>query len=293
MLEKISTCPICNNTEHTGYLVAKDHMLTNESFAISKCDACGFLFTSPRPDKNHINNYYNSDQYISHSDKISSVTDLIYNIVRKYTLYQKEKLIRKITEDKSVLDYGCGTGDFLHTCLKKGWKIYGFEPNNTAQRIAASKTGKEIYSSENDISQLSDISIITLWHVLEHIPDLNITLNLLKKQLSKKGKLIIAVPNHQAYDAHKYKEYWAAYDLPRHLYHFDQQTMKKLMEKHQLKINQILPMKFDSYYVSLLSEKYKNGSQKFVKSMITGYKSNIYAKKHNNNYSSLIYIISK
>lgn len=268
-------------------------MLTNESFAISRCNQCGFLFTNPRPDKNHLKNYYNSDQYISHSNKIRSVTDLIYNLVRKYTLFQKERLIRKYTVHKSILDYGCGTGDFLNTCLKKGWDIYGFEPNDAAQEIASLKTGKEIYSSENDISQLSNLSIITLWHVFEHIPDLNLTLNALKKILAKKGKLVIAVPNHQAYDAILYKEYWAAYDLPRHLYHFNQQTMKKLMEKHQLRINKILPMRFDSYYVSLLSEKYKNGSQNFVKSFITGYKSNVYAEKHNNNYSSLIYIISK
>lgn len=293
MFEKVTICPICNNTEYTGYLIAKDYMLTNESFAISKCNRCGFLFTNPRPDKNHLKDYYNSDQYISHSDKIRSVTDLVYNIIRKYTLVQKEKLIRKFTQHKSILDYGCGTGDFLNTCLKKGWDIYGFEPNDTAQKIAALKTGREMYSYENDISQLSNLSIITLWHVLEHIPDLNLTLSILKKLLSKKGKLVIAVPNHQAYDANLYKEYWAAYDLPRHLYHFDQNTMKKLMEKHQLRINQILPMKFDSYYVSLLSEKYKNGSQNFAKSFITGYKSNNYAKSHDNNYSSLIYIISK
>ena len=293
MFEKITFCPICQSTEHTGYLIAKDHMLTNENFALSKCTQCGFLFTNPRPDPEHLKNYYNSDQYISHSDKIRSLTGLVYNIVRKYTLSQKEKLIRKFSDQKSILDYGCGTGDFLALCLKKGWDISGFEPNESARKIAETNTGKEIYSSEKDIPQLSNLSIITLWHVLEHIPDLNQTLSILKKLLSKKGKLIIGVPNHKAYDAILYKEYWAAYDVPRHLYHFDQQTMQKLMEKHQLKLNQILPMKFDSYYVSLLSEKYKTGRQNYFKSVITGYKSNTYAKSNNNNYSSLIYIINK
>ena len=293
MFEKITFCPVCNSNENKSYLVAKDHLLTNESFAISKCSQCGFLFTNPRPTKDNLNSYYKSDQYISHSDKIQSISDFIYKIVRKYTLYQKEKLILKFAKQKSILDYGCGTGDFLLTCIKKGWEIYGFEPSNEARKIAELKTKSEIYSNPVQLQQLSNISITSLWHVLEHVPDLNDTLLQLKNALSNNGKMIIAVPNHNSYDAAIYKEYWAAYDVPRHLYHFNQMTMKKLMEKHKLKIKEILPMKFDSYYVSLLSEKYRFGKENYINSIITGYKSNRYANLNNNNYSSLIYIVSK
>lgn len=293
MFEKVMHCPVCDDKKQENYLICKDHLVTKENFAISKCTNCGFLFTNPRPAKNNLSKYYKSDQYISHTDKIYSLTDLAYKTVRKYTLIQKEKLASGVSSQKSVLDYGCGTGDFLLQCKKKGWEIHGFEPDDAAREIAETKTNTPVLFNDEQTNQLSNISLITLWHVLEHIPDLNETIQRIRKIMSREGKLIIAVPNHESYDALLYKENWAAYDVPRHLYHFNQQTMKKLMQKHQLKINNTLPMKFDSYYVSLLSEKYKNGKAKSANFILNGYKSNSYANKNNKNYSSLIYIVNK
>jgi 2-polyprenyl-3-methyl-5-hydroxy-6-metoxy-1,4-benzoquinol methylase len=290
MLEKIYKCPVCEHENLTDHLICTDHFLTGERFNITRCTSCSFLFTNPRPSEKHLGNYYKSEAYISHSDKANNLTDRIYKIARHFTLSRKLKLVNSITHTKSILDYGCGTGDFLLTCKKDTWKISGLEPDESARKLATDKTQENIYSSIDQISDSMKVNIITLWHVLEHVPNLNMTLSRLKKKLDTEGKIIIAVPNYKSYDAQHYQQYWAAYDVPRHLYHFSQETMKLLLKKHGLEIVNIIPMKLDSFYVSLLSEKYKTGNTNYLKSFINGYKSNIYAKNNQNNYSSLIYI---
>jgi 2-polyprenyl-3-methyl-5-hydroxy-6-metoxy-1,4-benzoquinol methylase len=290
MLEKINKCPICEHEDLSDHIRCKDHFLTGENFTITMCDNCSFLFTNPRPSPEQLNKYYKSNAYISHSDAANNLTDNIYKIARHFTLKRKLKLVNSLTSYKSILDYGCGTGDFLLTCKNNSWNISGLEPDNEARKIAIEKTQSQIHY---DIEQLGDhtkYGVITLWHVLEHIANLNETIIQLKNKLQADGKLLIAVPNHLSLDAQHYKEFWAAYDVPRHLYHFSQQTMHKLLQKHGLKILKTIPMKLDSFYVSLLSEKYLHGKSNFLKSFIKGYKSNIYAKKNNKNYSSIIYI---
>lgn len=293
MLENISVCPICRNNSFSNHLSCKDHFLTQESFNIVKCDKCSFLFVNPRPGEKFLGSYYQSEEYISHTSKANNLINSIYKIARTYTLSRKVSMINKLNTEKSVLDFGCGTGDFLSVCNQKGWKIHGFEPDKNARDIASSNNQIEIFSSADQLKNIKSIGIITLWHVLEHVSDLNETLSKLTSILDDNGKMVIAVPNYQSYDSKHYETYWAAYDVPRHLYHFSQSTMKLILENHGLKINQVLPMKLDSFYVSLLSEKYKNGKLNYFKSFINGYKSNTYAKKYNNDYSSLIYIASK
>jgi len=293
MLEKLEECPVCSNNTFTTQLTCKDHFLSKEDFSIIKCSHCSFLFTNPRPKVNAIDAYYKSSEYISHTSKANNLLNTVYKSTRYFTLSRKVKLINKITSNKYILDFGCGTGDFLFRCKQKRWKIKGFEPEKLARDIASKKNNIPIYSSLDQLTKIKQIGLITLWHVLEHIHDLNNTIDILKSKLTEDGSLLIAVPNHESFDADYYKEYWAAYDVPRHLYHFSQSSMNLLLKNHGLKINEIIPMKLDSFYVSLLSEKYKNGKSNYIKSFINGYKSNVYAKKQNNNYSSLIYIVNK
>ena len=269
-------------------------MLSGESFAITKCRTCSFLFTNPRPTQSSISRYYNSYKYISHTNKVNSISTLLYKIARYYTLSVKVSLINSITKNQNnILDFGCGTGEFLHALKKYSWKIYGFEPDINARNQALRKTTANIYDDITNLKNLPPLDIIALWHVLEHVHELNETIEILKNKLNKNGRMVIAVPNQQSFDAKYYQEFWAAYDVPRHLYHFSMKTMKQLLLNHGLKIYKTIPMKLDAFYISLLSENYKTNRQKYVKSFITGYRSNIYASKNKNNYSSIIYIAGK
>lgn len=258
------------------------------------CDNCNFQFTNPRPSETEIAKYYQSDDYISHSDQANSPIGYLYKLARTYALASKRKLINTIAKDKKgrLLDYGCGTGYFLNTMKENGWKTYGLEPNDKARSIAQTKTTVEAHLDQLNLKN-KKFDIITLWHVLEHVHHINDTIKILKTLLKEKGKIIIAVPNIESYEQDVFQENWAAYDVPRHLYHFSKDTMNTLMLKHGLKIKRVYPMKLDAYYISLLSNKYQTGKNQYLKSLITGYKSNSYADSNENNYSSLIYIIKK
>ncbi|MCV9388327.1 class I SAM-dependent methyltransferase [Reichenbachiella ulvae] len=292
MYEKIEICPSCNSKDFSNHLICDDHSLTKESFAIMKCQNCGLLVTSPRPDKDSIGKYYQFDDYISHTDKANNLTNWLYKIVRQYTIKQKTKMLSALVEKKNILDYGCGTGQLLEHLKEDEWTVTGIEPDPRARELAIQKTKADIHSSLAELGK-KKFDIITLWHVLEHVHDLNDTIDQLAMHLPKKSHMVIALPNYESYDQRFYKEYWAGYDVPRHLYHFNQQTIKELMKYHSFKLVKTKPMKFDSFYVSLLSEKYKNGKAKLLKAFLIGLLSNRWARKHQGNYSSIIYIFKK
>ncbi|MDH5602598.1 MAG: class I SAM-dependent methyltransferase [Cyclobacteriaceae bacterium] len=296
MYEKIEKCPICSSEKIKNQQLIKDFSITNELFNISKCENCELLFTNPRPDPENIGKYYASKEYISHSNKPVNLIQYIYKLVRYFALRKKLNIINSLSKKGNILDFGCGTGHFLSTCQKDGWQISGFEPDNKANEIACMTTGTMIYKDILSVNTNQPYNVITLWHVLEHLHDLNGTMNLLYSLLYKQGVLLVAVPNIKSYDSLLYKEYWAAWDVPRHLYHFSQKNIKDLAKKHKFKIKKIYPMKFDSYYVSYLSEYYKNNHNnllgKYIYSIINGYKSNNKGKEAFE-YSSLIYVLTK
>ncbi len=249
------------------------------------------LATSPRPKDEDLSQYYESTEYISHTSKANNLVNTLYLIARYFTLRQKRKLAQRLVPQKGkLLDIGCGTGDFLQSCLQDNWNCTGVEPGRQPREIAASKG----INTFEELSQVKEkYQLITLWHVLEHVPDLNQTLNIIHKLLDEKGVLLIAVPNHLSYDAKIYKAHWAGYDVPRHLWHFNQQSMERILQNNHFKLQQILPMKLDAYYVSLLSEAYKgSGILRYIKAFVNGFISNLTAKS-NKQYSSLIYIFKK
>lgn len=296
MYEKINECPVCGSDNIKNHKIVYDHTVSHESFVIMQCNNCQFEFTNPRPDIVNIEKFYQSEDYISHTNKGNSLINIIYKLVRKYSTGNKVKLIESISQKKKgkILDYGTGTGYFLAAIKDKDWKVTGLEPDKKARKLAEKQCGTKIAERIDEIIALNQkYDIITLWHVLEHIHDLNATFILLKSLLKEKGRIIIAVPNIDSYDNKIYDQDWAAYDVPRHLYHFNQESMKTFVMKHGMKIKNIYPMKFDSYYISMLSEKYKNNNFQMIKSILNGYKSNSYAVKNKNNYSSIIYEVKK
>ena len=274
------------------YLEVKDHSVSKETFQLKYNESLELLETSPQPSTELLPKYYKSDDYISHTNTKRNVFENIYHQVRKIALKQKLKLINSFNSDeKNILDIGCGTGDFLQLAGKNNWKITGIEPDDNARAIANKKTSNVVF----DVAQLSkfkphSFDVISLWHVLEHLPNLEAQVSIFKKLLKPKGRLIIAVPNYKSYDALYYKSNWAAFDVPRHLWHFSQTSICKLFLNKQMVIEKIAPMKFDAYYVSLLSEKYKHGRMHPIRAFWIGFKSNLLAKR-TSEYSSLIYVI--
>ena len=294
-MEYLPTCPICTERAFSPYISCKDYTVSQETFALQKCDTCGFVLTNPRPEESQISKYYQSEAYISHSDTSKGLIDKLYRIARSFTLKWKFDLVQKntLTKPSSILDYGCGTGSFLDLCKQSGLQIAGVEPAESARSIAKKLTGTEVAADIQKVKGTFDA--ITLWHVLEHVIHLNETVNHLKNRLNQNGTIFIAVPNLQSWDARHYSEHWAAFDVPRHLWHFSRETMESLLTKHGLKIEGIIPMPLDAYYVSLLSEKYKSGRQgisSMLKALLRGRRSNDEGNK-TREYSSLIYIVRK
>lgn len=291
----ILSCPLCNSSSFEAALNVKDHTVSQETFQIQKCRQCQFLFTSPVPE--NLAPYYQSPQYISHSNQAAGITDHLYKLARNFTLTWKTRLINKYNRnnDKSLLDFGCGTGAFLAAAKKSNWSIAGVEPADHPRSIASNETQTDIKASLNELNQ-KKYNTITLWHVLEHIPALHQTVQHLSSLLDDHGTIFIAVPNHNSQDAQHYQQHWAAYDTPRHLWHFTQPNMQQLLTQHQLKLVATVPMKLDAYYVSILSEKYKHDNKPSLSSLLIGMfhgmQSNI-AAASTHEYSSLIYIARK
>ena len=246
-----------------------------------------FLVTSPVP--SDLAKYYQSEDYISHTDAKKSLFDNVYQIVKRHTLKKKVALLNSfLPEQKTVLDIGAGTGDFLHACKKDNWKVVGVEPSIKAREIAESKN--VLLEKELSFFKGQKFDVITLWHVLEHVENLEAYTQSLQELLKENGTLLIAVPNYKSFDASHYGSFWAAFDVPRHVWHFSQTSIQKIFALVSLKVVQTIPMKFDAYYVSLLSEKYKNGKMNILKSFWIGFQSNIKAKR-SSEYSSLIYVL--
>jgi len=272
-----------------SYLKTKDYAVTGEEFELLYDESLKMLVTKPQPQD--LDKYYKSEDYISHTDASKTFFDKIYQTVKKYSLWKKVRLIQKYrTGEKTLLDVGAGTGDFLLAAKDKDWDIEGIEPNQDA-KIRAQEKGIELFASLDLLSN-NKYDIITLWHVLEHLPNLEEQIKKLVTLLNEKGTLIIAVPNFNSYDAKYYKKNWAAYDVPRHLWHFSKEAMEKLFAYHGMSVIKVKPMIFDSFYVSLLSEKYRNGRQNYFRAFAIGFLSNIKAW-HSKEYSSHIYILKR
>jgi len=292
MTETLNQCPVCNSEKLEKQTEITDHFLSQETFGLEKCIKCKLLLTNPRPDEKSVVNYYKSDSYISHSNQSKSITGIIYKLVRNYALGKKLKMIERFSFKGKLLDYGCGTGHFLEKADKLGWQVQGVEPDETARENGVPTLQKNVVSSLPQLPEDAQFNVITLFHVLEHVHELDQTLNQLIKLLDKNGVLYLALPNHLSKDAEHYGEYWAGYDVPRHLYHFNQRAVFQLSKNYGLNIVSTIPMKFDSYYVSMLSEKYMGKSLSFLRGLVNGYKSNRKAKR-TKEYSSLIYVLTK
>jgi 2-polyprenyl-3-methyl-5-hydroxy-6-metoxy-1,4-benzoquinol methylase len=285
-------CPLCNSGQFNLFINCKDHSVSQELFPIQECRNCHFKFTNPRPVEEELGKYYESENYISHTNKSNNLINRLYKLARLYTIQQKSTLLRKWAVKGNLLDIGCGTGEFLAYNKNMGWSIQGVEVNPSAREKAEKQLGQSIHTSLNDLATAKPFQAITLWHVLEHVSNLKENCRKIVDLLAPQGTLMVAVPNYKSFDAQYYQGYWAAYDVPRHLYHFCPSSMEQLWHSFGMRIEAILPMPLDAYYVSLLSEKYRTGNSNMLKAGWVALRSNQKAKS-SGHYSSLIYVIRK
>lgn len=289
-----SECPCCKGRHIRKTLLAKDHTVSGELFEIWNCSNCTACFTQNIPSANNIGKYYQSENYISHSDTKKGFINHLYHFVRYRTIKLKRQLVIHARGKKTgnLLDVGAGTGAFAHAMQQAKWKVTALEPDDTARQNAATNY-QLVLQGLDSLFQLkeNDFDVITLWHVLEHVHDLDSYMTQFKKLLKPSGILVIAVPNYKSGDAKHYAEYWAAYDVPRHLYHFSPYSMELLAEQFYFRVKEYKPMWFDSFYVSMLSEKYKHNKNNVISALWQGLRSNLIAIGDTKKCSSVIYIL--
>ena len=290
-------CPWCDSDNNHQFLKLKDYFLTQEDFEILECNDCKLLFTTPCPAPDKIGDYYKSDNYLSHNENNKGLFSYIYNKVKKINIRNKFKIIGDVKSAMGnvpkLLDIGCGVGDFLLFAKEKGWEINGVEPSVFARTMAEKKLNTKILSL-NELKNIPDNSfdVVTMWHVLEHVDDLRTEMFHLQRIIKNDGKLILALPNYKSYDAEHYKDKWAAYDVPRHLNHFTKTSLNNIIKETRFQLIDIKPLRWDSYYISILSEHYLNNKRAFLNGVLNGCKSNIKARQ-TGEWSSLVYVLTK
>lgn len=296
MSERLLKCPLCKSGNILNHQLVKDHAVSKKEFTLCRCGDCTLQFTNPRPTEQEIAPYYDFKEYYSHEDQVRTFTQWLYQKIRKSSIQRKVGLIASLVKGGSLLDYGCGTGEFLHEAKRQHWNVRGIEPSDKAKTQAIGKLPTEVLGTLDELPELETYDVITLFHVLEHIHSLRKTVKKLINHLKSNSYMVIAVPNPESTDARHYTSDWAGYDVPRHLYHFSQKSMTTFQEQFGLELVRVEPLTYDSYYVSLLSEGYKNPKAglltRYIRAFMQGYRSNQQARKPNN-YSSNIFIFKK
>lgn len=290
---EITNCQICKSNDLSQLLQTNDYFFTEENFTLAVCNNCNFVFTNPIPDIDSIGKYYATEKYLSHDTNSNGILSNIYKTVRYFNLRGKYSLINNYKKVGQILDIGCGTGEFLNFMKLKNWKTFGIEPETKAKEFAIEKYHLDIYPERKLLEfEKNKFDLITMWHVLEHVFDLNERLNAIYNLLKNDGIFINALPMFDSPDAKKFGKYWAGLDVPRHLHHFTSESFTRLANNNGFKVIDCFPMKFDSYYVSYLSHQAKQSSFAFLRGLIDGFLSNLRADK-NRNYSSMIFVLGK
>jgi 2-polyprenyl-3-methyl-5-hydroxy-6-metoxy-1,4-benzoquinol methylase len=291
-----NSCPVCFSAEINLEINCVDYFKTNDTFPIWKCSVCGICFTQDRPDDDKLEYYYESDNYISHGNSAGGIINSIYQIVRTFTLNQKRNIVKRESERVagSLLDIGSGTGHFAAKMKNAGWNVKGIEINKKAREFSISHFGLEVFSP-SEISHLhnSEFDCITLWHSLEHFSDLNKQITEIRRLLKSQGVCIVAVPNTTSYDAKHYKKHWAAYDVPRHLWHFTPDALSLLFKNKGFKLRNIRLLPVDVFYISILSERYRKNPIAFFAGIVKGKFFALKTLFNKKGGSSLIYVFAK
>lgn len=291
----LEACPVCMGHAFDEFLKCTDHYASGEAYSLMRCNGCGFIFTQDFPDESEIGRYYETPDYVSHSDTREGLMNKIYHGVRRYMLNQKGNMAEAVTGGKKgrILDIGCGTGYFLDTMARRGWQTLGVEKSPLASQAARDHFGLEIKNDLKEVDGVNRFEVISLWHVMEHLQQLPDVFARLRELLTAEGRLIVALPNSGSYDAEYYGAMWGAYDVPRHLWHFSPETFSTLARREGFVIEKFAPMPFDAFYVSMLSEKYSGHKAAFLRGMYRGSIALLHSLRNPRKSSSIIYVLRR
>lgn len=286
-------CPLCRSSSIGKVLSVEDYRIAKEQFYIFECNVCSMRFTTPVPNEVEIQKYYDAESYISHSEKADTLFDKIYKIVQKITLNSKRRIVKKYSSvnNGSILDFGCGTGDFLNKMKFANWQVEGVDINESARQLAQNKIGKTIIKPKDFLENDNKYDVITMWHSVEHLHNLLDYVSKIINSLSENGVLLIAVPNYKSFDAEFYNERWAAYDAPRHLYHFSFQAMQKLVDLFNMNIVHYQQLPFDPFYISLMSETNVKSKGSIIRALWIGLRSFVKGTFNPKKGSSILYVM--
>lgn len=289
-------CPHCGRGPVVEVMRCVDHFVSGETFPVCRCEQCGFHFTSSLPSPDDMGRYYQSSDYISHSDTSRGLVNKAYHLVRHYMLREKNALVVHFTGKKQgrVLDYGAGTGYFANRMRRAGWNVEAIEPSDNARAFAFAHFGIKM-KTPADLTSFAEGSFdcITLWHVLEHVPDLHDKMEAFGRLLTDNGMMMLALPNRTSFDARHYGKDWAAWDVPRHLWHFSPIDVQRLAGEHGFTLVEIIPMYFDAFYISMMSEKGRGSKLAVLRGLLTGFVALLRTMINKERSSSLIYVLKK
>lgn len=252
-------CPLCGSENYKINLSAPDRFNPNGSaFEIVRCLNCEVAFLNPRPTRQSIAEFYKNAAYQPFLSTQSNLSlwDRLYRWVRVYTIRSKRKKIEKLKTGGLLLDVGCGTGEFLNEMQSSGWQVTGLEMDREAAEFAEKTYHLNVFRGDLSASSFagSSFDVITLWHVLEHLPNPKESLKQAKDLLKEDGWLLIACPDIASLDARFYQKHWVALDAPRHLLHFEPKSMAALCDSVALQMREIQQLPLDAFYNCLMSE---------------------------------------
>jgi len=293
----LEKCPICGHSEFEKVYDLDDYKITQETFSLEKCPECTLIFTVDPPLGENIGRYYESDDYLEHSNRKNDLFSKMYSWGRDLMFGYKYGIIKKLGPKGKILDIGAGSGYYLNFMSKKGYEVQGIEMSERARNHAKSEHGLHIHPDEmfhnRDFKQKFDM--ISLWHVMEHLYDLNKVMKRFDELLNPNGSLVIALPNYNALEVQTYKKYWNGWDVPRHLWHFSPQSIRKLVGNHGFEITSMHTMPLDPLFNTLLTNKYRKGNPlvNVLRMGTVGVASLIQGFFNVEKASSIIYIIKR
>jgi 2-polyprenyl-3-methyl-5-hydroxy-6-metoxy-1,4-benzoquinol methylase len=293
----ISTCPVCGSPEFefSHYLNVPDWLVSKENFELKKCGNCSFIFTANAPLLENAGPYYESEEYVEHTDTNKGLIYGVYHQARKLMLKFKLSNIRSYSKSTKLLDIGSGSGYFINYMKQNGYNVSGVEISDKAVALCKDKFDISVNSPTEFLAEKlpKDFDIITMWHVFEHVYSFNEYFDILHKSLKENGHVFVALPNPNCFEAKHYKNYWNGFDTPRHLWHFTPKTFKQFAEGHGFEMISMKRLPLDPFFNAMVSSSYKSGLKFLPYTFTIGLISFINGLINRDKASSLIYILKK